>query len=120
MKIISCIAVLVFCLWATPTFASVATDTTHLVVSVNPQVKLINNDTPTILRKGEILTVKVQETEKHKTTVRIHSSLGKLVKEFMGVENQISMSTDRLLPGVYLVIIKQADKREVRKFLLTE
>lgn len=100
--------------------ASIATDTVIVTLSNKKPVRLLNNETPTILRKGEVLVVKIDETDKIKTVVRVHSSLGKLVKEFMEVENQISMGTDKLQPGVYLIVIKQADKRETRKFLLTE
>ncbi|TAE15034.1 MAG: T9SS C-terminal target domain-containing protein [Bacteroidetes bacterium] len=98
---------------------SLATDTVIVRTTTKPVANLVNNETPIILRKGENLIVKIEETNKLKTTVRIHSSLGKLVKEFMTVDNQISMVTDKLLPGIYLIIIKQGDKREVRKFLLT-
>lgn len=97
-----------------------ATDTIIISSSAQKTTQLINNETPTILKKGEVLVIKIEETQKTKTVVRVHSSLGKLVKEFMEVENQISMGTDKLQPGVYLIIIKQADKREVRKFLLTD
>jgi hypothetical protein len=96
-----------------------ATDTVTVRTANKPVANLVNNEQPIILRKGENLIVKIEETNKLKTTVRIHSSLGKLVKEFMTVDNQISMVTDKLLPGIYLIIIKQGDKREVRKFLLT-
>lgn len=94
-------------------------DTVTNVVPKKSAVTLSNNETPTILRRGETLVVKI-DAAKAKTTIRIHSSLGKLVKEFAEVEKQISMFTDKLLPGVYLIIIKQDDKREVRKLLLTE
>ena len=106
---------------ASQAFANTAlpSDTT-VRVPASPTVQLTNNETPLILRKGEPLVIKIEATQQHKTTVRVHSSLGKLVKEFMEVENQINMLTDKLLPGIYLVVIKQADKREVRKFLITE
>ena len=121
MKIQFLFAFLFFALLPiTQASASIATDTVIVTSSKNKNVQLLNNETPTILRKGEVLVVKIDETEKLKTVVRVHSSLGKLVKEFMEVENQISMGTDRLQPGVYLIVIKQAEKREVRKFLLTE
>jgi len=96
------------------------TDTTTAAVLKKASVELINKETPIILRKGETLVVKIADTDKIKSTVRIHSSLGKLIKEFVEVENQITMITDKLMPGVYLIIIKQNDKREVRKFLLTD
>ena len=116
--------ILCFCIIHLATFQVKALALTTDTVTVSPikktQVQLLNNEIPIILRKGETLVVKVAETEKIKTTVRVHSSLGKLVKEFIEVENQISMITDKLPTGVYLIIIKQADKREIRKFLLTE
>ncbi len=116
--------ILCFCIIYLATFQVKALALTTDTVTVSPikktQVQLLNNEIPIILRKGETLVVKVAETEKIKTTVRVHSSLGKLVKEFIEVENQISMITDKLPTGVYLIIIKQADKREIRKFLLTE
>ena len=96
------------------------TDTVTIAMNTQPKAQIVNNETPTILKRGETLTVTLDATSSIKSTVRIHSSLGKLVKEFVEVEKQISMLTDRLLPGVYLVIIKQKDKREIRKFLITE
>lgn len=83
-------------------------------------VKFVNDDTPIILRKGQYLNMKIDNSDITPTTVRVHSTLGRLVKEFLQVEGQINMATDKLLPGVYLIIIKQDDLRKVRKFVLTD
>jgi hypothetical protein len=96
------------------------TITVNISKEKNPQVQFVNDDTPIILRKGQYLNIKIDNSEITPTTVRVHSTLGRLVKEFIQVEGQINMATDKLLPGVYLIIIKQDDLRKVRKFVLTD
>jgi hypothetical protein len=92
----------------------------NIQLSTKTGVQLINNEVPIILPKGERLQVKISNSESIPTVVRIHSSLGRLVKEFTEVNGQISMPTDKLLPGIYLIIIKQDALREVRKLVLTD
>jgi hypothetical protein len=98
-------------------------DTTVVIASnkeKTKEVKLINNDTPIIIQKGDKLTIKVSNEDNRPATVRLHSSLGRLVQQYPEVWDKITMSTDKLLPGVYLVIIKKDETREIRKVLLTE
>jgi hypothetical protein len=84
------------------------------------EVKLINNETPIIIRKGDKLTIKISNDNNTSATVRVHSSLGRLVQTYVDVWEKITMTTDKLLPGVYLVIIKKAESREIRKVLVTD
>ena len=110
-----------FCVATNTTAKALATDTVQISSKLkNNDIKLINTETPIIIQKGEILKLKIDNSETIPTSVRIHSSLGRLVKEFMQVDKQINVTTDKLLPGVYLIIIKQDKVREVKKFLLTE
>jgi hypothetical protein len=92
----------------------------ELVKNDHKEVKLINNETPIIIRKGEKLTIKISNDNNTSATVRVHSSLGRLVQTYMDVWEKITMTTDKLLPGVYLVIIKKAESREIRKVLVTD
>ncbi|GAB4401770.1 MAG: hypothetical protein OHK0053_24930 [Microscillaceae bacterium] len=92
---------------------------TTLLKFANQGVKITNDPTPTIVRQGDVLTIDVGPTE-NPVQVRIHSSLGRLVKYFSDVVKPVSMSTKALHPGVYLVIIKKETEREIRKVLVTE
>ena len=93
-------------------------DTTMILFSKS--VLLINDNNPIIIQKGEILNIKVEQAENEQVDIRIHSSLGRLVREFKNVYQQINYKTDHLLAGIYLVVIKRADVREIRKVLITD
>lgn len=84
------------------------------------QTKIINNETPLIVKKGDVLTIKLDNPTNEKMIVRIHSSLGRLVKEYPQVKEGFLMETTTLLAGVYLVIIKKSQSREIRKVLVTD
>ncbi len=91
-----------------------------VALNTSEEVKVIKNEQPIILQKGELLTVPIHNETNQPIQVRIHSSLGRLVKHFRNVTQQISMPTGHLLPGIYMVIIKKPGLREVRKVFLTE
>lgn len=96
-------------------------DTTVTVsIKNDANVKIIKEEHPIIIRKGENLTINIDNPLKATLQVRIHSSLGRLVKQYLDVEDQIVMNTNNLLSGVYLVIIKKDDIREIRKVLITD
>ena len=95
-------------------------DTTkNIKITANNSVKIIRNEGEIILRKGAILEVDLGD-DAELSQVRIHSSLGRLVKHFPNVSKKVSMNTQKLLPGVYLIIIKKKESREIRKFILTD
>lgn len=96
-------------------------DTSRIVSSISQNdVRIIKNEEALLLKKGEILNIQVDNPNLVPTQVRIHSSLGRCVKRFPMVTNEVSMSTDILLPGVYLIIIRQGNVREIRRFLITD
>ncbi|MCU0446914.1 MAG: T9SS type A sorting domain-containing protein [Microscillaceae bacterium] len=102
------------------TLKSDTTIVSELAKTDHKEVKLINNETPIIIRKGDKLTIKISNDNNVSATVRVHSSLGRLVQTYIDVWEKITMSTDKLLPGVYLVVIKKAESREIRKILVTD
>lgn len=83
------------------------------------EIALINDSKPIIVRKGDVLTIDVGEVQ-NPIQVRVHSSLGRLLKHFKDVVQPVSMTTDHLQPGIYIVVIKRLESREIRKVLLTE
>jgi hypothetical protein len=83
-------------------------------------IEFQNNETPSIIKRGEKLVIEVKDETQKKVVVRLHSSLGRLIKEYGEVEKKIIVPTDTFLPGLYLVIIKKTNAREVRKVLITE
>ncbi len=96
-------------------------DTSRIVSSISQnEVRIVKREEATLLKRGEILNIQVENPEMIPTQVRIHSSLGRCVKRFPVVTSEVSMSTDILLPGVYLVIIRQGNVREIWRFLITE
>ena len=122
------IALLIFCLFGFTSIAQANTqniqakeDTTVTVSIKNDQnVQIVRNDKPIIIRKGEKLTLKIENPSNAALQVRVHSSLGRLVKQFLDVFDEVVMSTDKLLPGVYMIIIKKDDTREIRKVMITD
>ncbi len=89
-------------------------------LSNTPTTQIIQNETPTIVKKGETLNIRLDNPKNEKIIVRVHSSLGRLVKEFPEVKEGFLMPTTTLLAGLYLVIIKRQNIREIRKVLVTE
>jgi hypothetical protein len=104
------------------TYVNQEGDTTVVVFTKSDvvDIQIINQETPIIIKKGEVLKVDIENPKNQSILVRVHSSLGRLVKQFDEVYDNISMKTDVLLPGVYIIVIKRAESREIRKFLLTE
>jgi hypothetical protein len=95
-------------------------DTTVLSFSQNEKnVQLINDSETILVRKGEILKIDLGETGEL-TQVRVHSSLGRLIKLFRDVNESVSMPTKDLQPGIYMVIIKRLESREIKRVLITE
>lgn len=95
-------------------------DTTKSVaVKSSNAVKIIRNEEEIILRRGARLEVDLGD-QTALSQVRIHSSLGRLVKHFKNVSSKVYLDTKKLLPGVYLIIIKREESREIRKFILTD
>ncbi len=95
-------------------------DTTVLrFTAKSNEVALINQEKPIIVRKGDVLTINVGEVQ-NPIQVRVHSSLGRLLKHFKNVVQPVSMPTDNLQPGIYIVVIKRLESREIKKVLLTE
>ncbi|MDX2302607.1 MAG: T9SS type A sorting domain-containing protein [Microscillaceae bacterium] len=94
-------------------------DTTKSVtIRANEAVKIIRNEEEIILKRGELLEVSLGD-HKELSQVRIHSSLGRLVKQFWNVSQKVFLDTEILLPGVYLIVIKREESREIRKFIVT-
>ncbi|TAH28871.1 MAG: T9SS C-terminal target domain-containing protein [Cytophagales bacterium] len=75
---------------------------------------------PVIVKRGENLIIEVENPNNQKIVIRLHTSLGRLVREYGEVEKKIIVSTQKFLPGLYLIIIKKQDQREVRKVLVTD
>lgn len=75
---------------------------------------------PVIVKRGENLVIEVENPSNQKIVIRLHTSLGRLVREYGEVEKKIIVSTQKFLPGLYLIIIKKQDQREVRKVLVTD
>ncbi|NJO00520.1 MAG: T9SS type A sorting domain-containing protein [Bacteroidia bacterium] len=93
---------------------------TSASIQSSEEVTIVRDETPIRLRRGDVLSVSVGEQHQGPTQVRIHSSLGRLVKRFDYPEQAVSMDTDILQPGVYIVVIKSPEIREIRKVLLTD
>lgn len=83
------------------------------------KIKILKETNPTIIRQGEVLTVELGEIQTP-VDVRLHSSLGRVVKQFRGVLKPVYIETNKLQPGVYLIVIKRPEAREIRKVLITE
>lgn len=77
------------------------------------------NDIPIILTKGENLVLELDFVKEPILAVRIHSSLGRLVKSYQNVIEKIVMPTEKLEEGIYLIVIKREKNSEIRKFLIT-
>lgn len=124
-----CFLILLFFFISTPklTFAdpvlddpALGADTSRLVNAKKEEtVKIIKNDKPIIIRRGKILEISLGEIIEP-IQVRIHSSLGRLVKNFRDVTQDLNYNTQELLPGVYIIVIKRQAEREIRKFILTD
>jgi hypothetical protein len=95
-------------------------------IKYNRIEKGINNviikkvETPTIVKRGQNLVIEISHEPNEKVIVRLHSSLGRLIREFKEVEKKIVVQTHKFLPGLYLIIIKKNNQREVRKVLVTD
>lgn len=80
-------------------------------------VKVIRVTKPIIAKMGSPISIPLDATVL--STVRLHSSLGRLIQKISGVNNEVKLKTDKLLPGVYMLIIKKPGIREIHKVLLT-
>jgi hypothetical protein len=89
-------------------------------LSTNTHIEIKNDEAPLIARKGETLNVKLDNPKNEKLMVRLHSSLGRLVKEYTQVKGGILIETTTLLAGVYFVIVKRQNVREIKKLLITD
>ncbi len=77
-------------------------------------------ETPTIVKRGQNLVIEVENIAKEKIIIRLHSSLGRLIREYGEVDKKIIVPTQKFLPGLYFIIIKKQNEREVRKVLVTD
>ncbi len=95
-------------------------DTTHISFrQQESNVKLTNEAETILVRKGDVLKIDLGESDEL-IQVRIHSSLGRLIKHFKDVTDNVSMQTDDLQPGIYMVIIKRLEEREIKRVLITD
>ncbi len=84
------------------------------------KTEIKNDETPLIVRKGEVLNIKLDNPKNEKIIVRVHSSLGRLVKEYTQIKEGVLIQTNVLLAGLYLVIVKRENAREIKKLLVTD
>ncbi|MCS6821928.1 MAG: T9SS type A sorting domain-containing protein [Microscillaceae bacterium] len=85
----------------------------------NKEIKIIKTDNPIIVRRGEPLVINMSDQENF-YQVRIHTTLGRLMKRYTDVRAKITIHTDLWETGIYTVVISNATKREIRKVLITE
>ncbi|TAE74354.1 MAG: T9SS C-terminal target domain-containing protein [Bacteroidetes bacterium] len=98
----------------------VANDTSVTISKGIGDVIIKKLETPTIVKRGQNLIIQVENTKNEKIIIRLHSSLGRLIREYGEVDKKIIVPTQKFLPGLYFVIIKKQNEREVRKVLVTE
>lgn len=91
------------------------------VIKGNEAAKIIKNDNPIIIEQGKNLELDIKMEDEEVAIVRLHSSLGRLVRTFRDIKDKkFNLNTTKLLPGVYTLIIKQSNTREIMKLLITE
>ncbi len=99
---------------------SLLSDTTIVrFEATSGEVALINDNKPIVVRRGDVLVIDIGKVQ-NPIQVRVHSSLGRLLKHFKDVVQPVSMPTDNLEPGIYIVVIKKLESREIKKVLVTE
>lgn len=102
-----------------------ALDTTSLTVSLkNPsvaeEVKIIRDENPIRIKRGESLTIKIENENHELIQVRVHSSLGRLVRNFQHVSSDVTLTTQNLQPGIYMIVIKRPGIRKIQKLFLMQ
>ena len=71
-----------------------------------------------ILQQGKNLEIDLNE-ENDAYQVRIHTSLGRLIKRFQNVKEKVIVKTNDWKVGIYIVVIKSGEFREIKRVVLT-
>lgn len=87
----------------------------HLETNTN----YLQEEEQIILQKGKDLDINLDQKFEH-YQVRVHTSLGRLVKRFADVNTKVSISTKDWKEGIYIVVIKSGDYRNIKRVLLTK
>lgn len=72
-----------------------------------------------ILQKGKDLEFNLDQKYEH-YQVRVHTSLGRLVKRLPDVNTKVSISTKDWKEGNYIVVIKSGNFHDIKRLLLTK